>query len=83
MHVRIQLPEQSHTLACVLRSLLFENGATEAACVVLHPQDTHLTVDIRAEDCFETLRNALLQAKAQVATLKHAVATQQHQLAAV
>ena len=42
----IILPNQSHTLACMIRQTLFDNGAVFAACTVPHPLDSNLTVRI-------------------------------------
>ena len=42
----IILPNQSHTLACMIRQTLFDNGALFAACTVPHPLDSNLTVRI-------------------------------------
>ena len=44
------IQREGHTLACLLRKQMFENGATMAACVVLHPQDEHLNIKVVAED---------------------------------
>ena len=59
----IQIPRQDHTLACMIRDLLFENGAEYAACTVLHPQDDFLHVEIRADDCKDVLLSSLRQAR--------------------
>jgi|OM-RGC.v1.033382471 DNA-directed RNA polymerase subunit L len=73
--MRVQLPDQGHTLACLLRAALFEQGATEAACVVLHPQDTHLTIDIKtpSDDAHAVLRKAILAVRADVKELRKCV----------
>jgi DNA-directed RNA polymerase subunit L len=72
-----KIPDQGHTLACLLRALLFEHGATEAACVVLHPQDTDLTVYIRSEDQRATLRNAIVASMAEIGALRKSVRAHQ------
>ena len=46
----IVIPNQGHTLACMLRSALFENMAENASCIVVHPQDTNLKVEIKHKD---------------------------------
>lgn len=74
--MRVQLPDQGHTLACLLRAALFEQGATEAACVVLHPQDIHLTIDIKTtseDDAHAVLRKAILAVRADVKELRKCV----------
>ena len=65
-----KIPDQGHTLACLLRATLFEHGATEAACVVLHPQDTDLTVRVRSDDDRATLRGAIVASMAEIGALR-------------
>ena len=55
----ITLPNQGHTLACMIRNYLFENGASFAACIVPHPLNTDLTVKIQSETI--TPKECLLQ----------------------
>ena len=62
----IVIPDQTHTLACLIRERLFENDAIFAACVVPHPQDTSLTVTIEADDCKKCLQSALREARQDV-----------------
>ena len=58
-----RIPNEGHTLACMIRHLLFENGAEYAACVVRHPQDDFLDVEVDAEsDSKEVLLSSLHQA---------------------
>ena len=45
-HHQIFIPNQTHTLASILRASIFENDATFAACIVPHPQDTALKVSV-------------------------------------
>ena len=55
----IVLPDQGHTLACMIRQHLFDNGASFAACTVPHPLDTGLTVRL---DCPGGPKECLLAA---------------------
>jgi DNA-directed RNA polymerase subunit L len=56
------IDEQGHTIGCMLRPRLFENGATFAACVVLHPQDKHLVMKVEAADADQCVINAIYAA---------------------
>lgn len=56
------IDEQSHTIGCMLRPRLFENGATFAACVVLHPQDKHLVIKVEADDVNQCVMDAIYAA---------------------
>ena len=60
------LRKQSHTLACMLREFLFENGATFASCTVNHPLDDFLTVKIEADDPKYVLLLSLNDAKQRI-----------------
>ena len=73
----IIIPNQGHTLACMLRKALFDNGAAFAACIVPHPQDEFLKIVIDAPDCkacllssLRDVRNALEQYTRVVASKK-------------
>ena len=58
------IKEQTHTLACLLRHHLFENGATFASCTVPHPLDTDLLVKLsHPENCKECLLSSLMDAR--------------------
>lgn len=63
---KIVVPGEGHTLACLIRTALFDNDATFAACVVPHPQDDSLTVEIEASNPKECLLLALRDARAEV-----------------
>ena len=62
-HEEICLPNAGHTLACMIRHRLFENGARFAACVVPHPLDTHLKVVVEADNCKDCILSSLLDAR--------------------
>lgn len=62
----IIIPDQGHTLACILRRGLFENEAESASCVVVHPQDTTLKVEIKHEDPKKCLLMALRDARDEI-----------------
>lgn len=64
----IRIPNQGHTLACMLRHYLFDNGASFAACTVPHPLDTELTVKIQCEESTpkECLQSALRDAEEEI-----------------
>ena len=53
------IPDQGHTLASMLRHKLFENGAEFAACIVPHPQDTFLRIEIEAPNPKECLTTSI------------------------
>ena len=56
------IDKQGHTLGCMLRPRLFANGATFAACVVLHPQDKHLVMKVEAADADQCVMDAIYAA---------------------
>lgn len=63
----IIIPDQGHTLACMIRQLLFDNGASFAACTVPHPLDQGLTVRLECPTPpKECLLAALLDANEEV-----------------
>lgn len=62
----ILIPNQGHTLACMIRTGLFENSATETSCVVVHPQDTSLKVEIKHDNPKECLLMALRDARLEI-----------------
>lgn len=55
------IKNQTHTLACLLRHHLFENGATFASCTVPHPLDTDLTIKIEHNESCKTCLLASLR----------------------
>ncbi len=59
MQVSIDIPDQGHTLANMLKGKLFDNGASFAACIVPHPEDTFLRVTVTADDPKECILAAL------------------------
>lgn len=46
----IVIPGEGYTLGCMLTPYMFENGATFAACIVPHPQETSLTIKVSHSD---------------------------------
>lgn len=56
------IDEQGHTIGCMLRPRLFQNGAKFAACVVLHPQDKHLIMKVDADDEYQCIMDAIYSA---------------------
>lgn len=62
-HEEVLLPDAGHTLACMLRHRLFDNGARFAACVVPHPLDTHLKIMLEADDCKDCILSSLFEAR--------------------
>lgn len=65
-HEEVLLPDAGHTLACLLRHRLFDNGARFAACVVPHPLDTHLKIVVEADDCKDCILSSLFEARQDV-----------------
>ena len=57
------IENESHTVACLLRNRLFEEGATFAACVVKHPQEKKLVINIESEDPQMCLLNSIFSAE--------------------
>lgn len=65
---------QTHTLACLIRHFLFENGATFASCTVPHPLDTDLLVKIESasggKECLlAALRDSRREVEAAIRTI--------------
>ena len=54
-----QIEGEGHTVGCMLRQRLFDEGCTFAACVVKHPEDTHLCIQVESEDPAESIRRAV------------------------
>jgi DNA-directed RNA polymerase subunit L len=70
----IVIPNQGHTLACMLRTLLFEHGAQFASCTVPHPQDQDLVIVIHHEDdCKECLLSSLRELRDTLERCKNTV----------
>lgn len=67
------IPNQGHTLASMLRQRLFDNGATYAACLVPHPHDTFLRIEIEADDPHVCLKDSIHDAIAIVDKMKRSV----------
>tara|TARA_B100000945_G_C20376759_1_gene595001 strand:- start:610 stop:918 length:309 start_codon:yes stop_codon:yes gene_type:complete len=57
------IENQGHTIACLLRERLFNEGATFAACIVKHPQDKNLNIVIEADDPKKCLLSAISSAE--------------------
>lgn len=56
----VTIPNEGHTLACMLRVPLFNNGAEFASCTVPHPQATDLVVTVHhGTSCRECLVDSL------------------------
>lgn len=64
--LEICLPGEGHTLGCLLRDWLFENGASYAACIVPHPQDNFLRIVVEADDPRQCILDSISAARAQV-----------------
>lgn len=62
----IHIPNQGHTLGCLIRRALFENEASFASCIVPHPQDTSLKIELVHDDCKKCLLLALRDARAEL-----------------
>ena len=61
------IKNQTHTLACLLRHHLFANGASFASCIVPHPLDTDLVINLsHSESCKECLLASLRDARVEV-----------------
>ena len=65
--------KQGHTLGCLIKDRLFENGAQFAACVVPHPQDDYLNVHVMATDPDDVLIRALQSARSDLVALRDAI----------
>lgn len=63
---QIVVPNQGHTLACMLRASLLKNDASFASCIVPHPQDEDLTIEIEHRRPRECLLMALRDARAEI-----------------
>ena len=64
---RVYIANEGHTLACMIRSLLFANGATFAACIVAHPLHERLEIEIEhPDDCKRCLLDSLRDARVEL-----------------
>lgn len=70
-HRVVDFPRNGHTLGSLLRDKLFANGAEFAACVVPHPQDDFLRVEVRAPD--DCIRSSLLEVQREIESARRAV----------
>lgn len=76
----IRIPNQGHTLACMLRTYLFDNGASFAACTVPHPLNSDLTVKIQCDgttpkECLQaSLRDAAEEVEAALKVVRGHIA---------
>lgn len=68
MREKIVIPNQGHTVACLIRRALFQNNASFASCIVSHPQDTNLNVEIEHSDPKKCLLMALRDAREEIET---------------
>ena len=60
----VVIENQTHTLACLIRSHLFANDASFASCTVPHPLDKDLTVKLKHDDsCKDCLLASLRDAR--------------------
>lgn len=57
---------EGHTLGCILRQRLFAAGATDASCIVPHPEDDFLRVKICAPNAAQCLAEACAACNAQL-----------------
>lgn len=74
MDFRTSFEREGHTLASMIRSRLFGNGATFAACVVTHPLNDSLSVTVKHPDGGkECLLDSLRQAARDLEQFKRAV----------
>lgn len=47
--LQIRVEDSDHLLACLLRNPLFQEGASFASCIMSHPQDTFLTIEVESD----------------------------------
>jgi DNA-directed RNA polymerase subunit L len=71
--VRIDIPDQSSTLGCLLRNCLFEHGASFAACISPHPQDTSLRVIVQHDDPKQCIEDAFRTADVTLERMQNVV----------
>tara|TARA_B100000482_G_C12567239_1_gene282473 strand:+ start:512 stop:784 length:273 start_codon:yes stop_codon:yes gene_type:complete len=57
-----EIENEDHTVGCLLRPRLFNEGASFAACVVKHPKDTFISIQIEADDEIDCLLSAITNA---------------------
>ena len=62
----LNIPDEGHTVGCLLRNRLFMFGADFAACIVSHPQDKNLLIKVQGENCHEIIKDALDASKKDV-----------------
>ena len=75
MDLNISFDGEGHTLASMIRSRLFENRASFAACVVTHPLNDNLSVTVKhptnGKECFI---DSLHDAERELEQFKRAIA---------
>ena len=79
----IDIPNQTHTMGCLLRPHLFAQGAPFAACIVTHPQETSLRIIVHASNPTECLEMAISSAEHMVEEMVRAVDACQHHIDAL
>lgn len=57
------IENEDHTVGCLLRPRLFQEGAKFAACIVKHPKDTFISIQIESDDEKQCLLNAITNAQ--------------------
>lgn len=74
----IHIDSEGHTMACMIRQSLFENGCTFAACTVPHPLDETLRIEMEhPRDCKACLLDALGDMRRELEQYMKVVATKQ------
>ena len=53
------IQNENHTVGCLLRPRLFAEGARFAACIVKHPKDTFMSIQIDADDDKQCILSAI------------------------
>ena len=53
------IQNENHTVGCLLRPRLFAEGARFAACIVKHPKDTFMSIQIDADDDKQCILSAV------------------------
>lgn len=67
--MQFKIQGEGHTVGCLLRNRLFENGATFAACLVKHPQDEFLSINVQAENPKECILDAIHSAEYEIQSM--------------
>jgi len=71
--LEITIPNEGHTVACLLRNRLFDNDAEFAACVVPHPQSKDLIIKVDGVNPVSIIKNSINDARNTISNIQAGV----------